>query len=362
MTIEPILFVENTLRDAVHRIEAARVGMAVVVDVDRRLLASVTDGDIRRAILAGHGLEAPITVAMHRDPVTATVGMPDAEIAVRLDDRDLGTLPLVDAAGRFIRVIRRFELDAAISPPLAAGPGEGGGEGFAAAVIMAGGEGRRLAPLTRETPKPMLEVGGMPLLERIVRRMVRARVPRLYISVNYLGHVIESHFGDGAAYGVEIAYLREDRPLGTAGALGLLPERPDRPVLVVNGDVVTACDYGHLLRFHQEQDALVTVGAMNYRVDIPYGVVRTEGARLVAIEEKPSQQFLCNAGIYALAPQAFDFVPAAGRFDMTDLIAAALDAGRAVGVFPIHEYWADIGNKADLDRVQAEIHEVESFP
>jgi dTDP-glucose pyrophosphorylase len=345
---EPILGPEATLREAVQAIEHTRRLIAVVVDGDKKLLGVLSDGDIRRALLAGQSLDGPATAAMTRAPILADdADGPQAWLAVMLE-RGVSAVPVVTADGHFVRVVQLGDY---------AGGQRAwtGGQDFAAAVIMAGGEGRRLLPITLDRPKPMIEVGGVPLLERQVRAMARAGLTRIFIATNYLGHVIEEHFGDGAEWGVQISYLREPRKFGTAGALSLLPPEIDGTLLVINGDVLTTVDFGKLLQYHLETQAFITVAASTHRVVIPFGVLRVNGHRAVAIEEKPSESYLCNAGIYALDCKALALVPADTKFDMTDVVTSALDAEHQVSVFPIHEYWADIGSPGDLQQVMQDV-------
>lgn len=345
------------LRAAVAVIERTRNTIAVVLDGDGRVAGSVSDGDVRRALLRGLTLDAPVQEAMNAAPLTADVNSADAFLLDLLQERGVEAVPLVDAYGRFRRVAH---VSAVAQAAGAAGAAET--VGFRTAVIMAGGEGRRLRPLTDTLPKPMVEVGGMPLLERLVRTLARGGIDRIWLSVNYLGHVIEDHFGDGNDFGVRIDYLREKQKLGTAGALSLLPTRPDSPMLVMNGDVFLRSDYRHLWTFHREHQPLATVAAVHYHVTIPYGVLRTKGTRVTALEEKPSQRFLCNAGIYALSPQAMALIPPDTFFDMPDLIARAMEAEGGVSVFPIHEYWTDIGTLADLHKARRVIETLEKKP
>jgi dTDP-glucose pyrophosphorylase len=339
------------VRDAVRALESSPRRLAVVVDDSGRILGAITDGDIRRGILAGHGLDSEASAVMNANPLTADSESSELYLSQLLRHHGLEAIPLVDVAGHFVRIVHFSEL------------GEtskfGGAEGFYAAVIMAGGEGRRLRPLTDDRPKPMIEVGSMPLLERLVRSAVKAGLPRIYIAINYLHEQIESHFGNGSRFGVPITYLREDYKLGTAGALSLLEHDPDGPLLVVNGDVLTTSDYSNMLRFHSEHCATVTVGAVQYCVQIPYGVLETDGVWVTAVREKPSQQFLCNAGIYTLSPEVLQLVPAGRFFDMPELIAAEMARGGRICTFPIHEYWTDIGNAADLARARADISALE---
>jgi dTDP-glucose pyrophosphorylase len=348
---EPILPSDATLRDAVRVIEHTRRLIAAVLDGDRRLLGVLSDGDIRRALLAGMDLDGPAARAMTRTPIIGPAAARNDELFDLMRARGVAAIPVVDAEGRFVRVVHAADM---VEPDRA----WSGGEGYAAAVIMAGGEGRRLLPLTLDRPKPMIDIGGVPLLERQVRAMVASGLKRIFISTNYLGHVIEEHFGDGSEFGADIRYLREHKRLGTAGALSLLPQIPDGTTLVVNGDVLTNSDFGKLLDFHRETRAFATVAAMIHRIDIPFGVLRLDGHQVSAIEEKPSQAFLCNAGIYALSPDAIRMVPAEAQIDMTEVMTRAIVAGHRISVFPIHEYWADIGNPSDLAQVLQQFSEV----
>ena len=343
MTLSALTSSAN-LRDAVRVIEETRKTIAVVTDDTGRVIGALTDGDIRRALLAGRELSDCVTEAMNPSPITAEETTAQGYLLECLQANNLEALPLVDADGRFKRVVHINDLS----------PEErtGGAEGFFAAVIMAGGEGLRLRPLTDTTPKVMLDVGGMPLIERQVRRLAKSGIKRIYISVGYLREVIENHLGDGADFAVSIEYLHEKKKLGTGGALSLLPTQPTGPLLVINGDVLTTSDYRHLLDFHLQHDATVTVAAADYHLQIPYGVIKSDGVRAVALEEKPSQRFLCNAGIYALAPDATRLVPHDQFYNMTDLIERCIGEGRHVVVFLIHEYWTDIGTLAELEKAR----------
>jgi dTDP-glucose pyrophosphorylase len=350
------LAADAALRDAVRAIEASRRRIAIVVDAGGRLAGTLTDGDIRRALLAGCSLDDPVASAMNRQPIRAAASSPDAYILELLVNRNLEALPLVDVDGRYVRVVHRSDLDPASAP--AGGrvsPAECGG-----AVIMAGGEGQRLRPLTETLPKPMIEIGGMPLIERLVRSLVRHGIRRIHVSTNYLRHLIEEHLGDGARFGAEIAYLREPRKLGTAGALSLLPERPALPLLVMNGDVLTNSGYDNLLHFHREHRSAVTVAAVEHRIEIPYGVLQAEGTRVTGLQEKPAQRFLCNAGLYVVEPAALDLVPRDRAFDMPELMERCLAEGLAVSVFPLHEYWTDICTPADLAKARVAVERWET--
>lgn len=336
------------LRDAIVQIEAARRGIAVVCDADGKILGTVTDGDVRRAILRGADLDTPLVSAMNDRPLTAQDSMSDHELVALLNNRGLEAIPLVDAAERFQRIAHLRDL-------VPEARERGGAEELVAAVVMAGGEGQRLRPLTEKIPKPMVEVGGMPLVERHVRHIARAGIRHTFLAVNYLAEKIENHIAETGPYDTKIDFLREDRKMGTAGALSLLPDLPDGPILVLNSDVVHSADYGNLLQFHQTRDADLTIAAVEHRVQIPYGVLQSRDGVLTAIEEKPSQRFMCNAGLYVLGTAARSFIAQNRAVDMTDVIDELLSTGRNIAVFPVHEYWADIGDSDDLARVRNEI-------
>jgi dTDP-glucose pyrophosphorylase len=338
---------DSLLVDAVRAIETSRRRMAVVADEHGGLLGTLTDGDIRRSLLAGGSLDTPVSQAMNRSPVSAEVGSADGYILDLLRKANVMALPLVDEAGRYQRLVHITDLEHR-------GEDEGveDARGFSFAVIMAGGEGTRLRPLTNDIPKPMVEIGGVPMLERQIERLSRAGVKRVYLSVNYLSHVIEEHFGDGSGLGLEIRYLREQERLGTAGALSLLPEQPSGPIIVMNGDILTTSDFGSLYAFHKSYGAHITVGAVDYRVNIPYGVIRADGPFVTGLAEKPSQRFLCNAGIYALSPESLQLLGGVTFTNITDLIETCLERKLPVAVFPVHEYWSDIGTPDDLEKAR----------
>jgi dTDP-glucose pyrophosphorylase len=332
------------LVEAVQRIESSMRRIAVVIDAAGILIGTLTDGDVRRCLLAGGSLATEVREAMNASPASAPSDASDAAILALMRKRNILAVPLVDDAGRFLRLVHLRDLEPADR--------DGDASGFEFAVIMAGGEGMRLRPITASIPKPMVDIAGVPLLERQISRLAKSGVPLIYIAVNYLGHMIEEHFDDGARFGAEIRYLRETQKLGTAGALTLLPEIPDRPIMVMNGDILTACDFGSLRAFHESQRAEVTVAAVEYRIDVPFGVIRAEGPYVRELVEKPSQRFLCNAGLYAVSPSALRSLRAGTFINMTDIIATSLREGRQVAVFPMHEYWSDVGTHDDLDQAR----------
>ena len=331
----------ETLYDAIRVIEESAKRLAVVIAADGFVIGTLTDGDIRRCLLSGGKLDTSVKKAMNPNPVLAPATSTDAYIVELLVRHHLRALPLVSSSGKYVRAVHISDLQPFDDPDTAVGK-------FELAVLMAGGEGKRLRPLTENLPKPMVEIGGIPILERQIRRLGKSGIKLIYISTNYLSAIIEEHFGDGSRFGVSIAYLRETRKMGTAGSLGLLPVRPGGPILVMNGDIMTTSDFGHLYNFHIEQKSSITVGVVNYHVEIPYGIIDCNGPDFVGIQEKPSQQFLCNAGIYAMSPDVLSELRAEVYIDMPDLLQKCQAKNMPVAVFPIHEFWTDIGTKADL--------------
>lgn len=334
-----------TLMDAVRAIEISRRRMAVVVSEDASLLGTLTDGDIRRHLLAGGGLEASVSDAMNPNPISAEEGSSDVYMKDLMRRGNVIALPLVDKGKRFLRLIHLMDLEQGETQNTNA-------PAFSFAVIMAGGEGTRLRPLTASIPKPMVEIGGLPLLARQLQRLANVRINKVYLSVNYLSHIIEEYFGSGDDFGLEICYLREQEKLGTAGALSLLPEQPDGTIVVMNGDILTTFDFESFYAFHSAHGAKITVAAVDHKVHIPYGVIRTEGPFVREIVEKPSERFLCNAGIYAVSPEVLKLLPGAQHNNMTDVIDICIQSGFPVAVFPVHEYWSDIGTPSDLEKAR----------
>jgi dTDP-glucose pyrophosphorylase len=339
---------DQTIRAALRVIDHNARGIALVVDAEQRLVGTITDGDVRRAILAGTDLETPVAALLERKagsaypaPITAPAES-DRESVLRLmRERSVRQIPLVDAEQRVVDLVTIDQLLPQVDEPVQA-------------VIMAGGFGKRLLPLTEHMPKPMLPLGGRPLLERTIEQLRQAGIHRVNITTHYLAEKIVAHFGDGREFGVQLTYVAEDRPLGTAGALGLL-DQPDEPLLVLNGDILTRVDFRAMLAYHREHQADLTVGVRQYEVRIPYGVVESDGPLVRQIHEKPLHRFLVNAGIYLLEPSVYAYIPTGERFDMPDLIAALLRHQRPVVSFPIVEYWLDIGQHADYEQAEADI-------
>jgi dTDP-glucose pyrophosphorylase len=339
------IFSNATLIDAISTIEKTSKRLAVVLSDDYHVIGTLTDGDIRRHILQGSQLEASVSNVMNNNPITASINSSDSLLRKLLSKNNIRSIPLVDDKKKYVRTIELLELDFQDGFSLE--------KTFSAAIIMAGGEGTRLMPLTKMLPKPMIDINGLPLLERQIRQLCNIGIKLVYISVNYLNEVIQDYFGDGSRFGIEIKYLHEKKKLGTAGALSLLPNDADlKSLLLMNGDILTTSDFINLLHFHEDQKSVVTICAVDYNIQIPYGVIEYNGTKVEAIKEKPSQHFFCNAGIYALSESILKKIPSDKFFNMTDLIEKCLVDSDSVSVFPVYEYWSDIGTEADLTKAR----------
>jgi dTDP-glucose pyrophosphorylase len=331
-----VLAPSATLLEALRAIDRSGKEIAFVCDGNRRLLGTLTDGDVRRAILAGGSLtETTVERAMHREftAVSSTAGR--AEVLDMMRARGIGQVPILDDGNRLTGLHTLHQLIGAVERPNWA-------------VIMAGGRGMRLRPLTESLPKPMIKVAGRPILERIIDHLVGYGIRRVLVSINYLGHIVEEYFGDGSRFGCEIEYLRESKPLGTGGSLSLLPSPPEYPVVVLNGDLVTQVDLGRMLAFHHDSGYAATLGVRAYSVEIPYGVAEVCGSALVALNEKPAMQMLVNAGTYVLSPEMLRLVPREQEFPITELFRVALSSGMPVGAFVVEEEWHDVGRPEHL--------------
>lgn len=327
---------EATVTETIKAIDAGMGHVALVVDAERRLLGTVTDGDVRRGLLHAVELGGPVAPIVHRDPVTAEEGASEEEIALLMEEHGVEQIPLL-RDGRVVDVVLVRDLvHGAHDQPV---------------VIVAGGEGQRLRPLTEETPKPMLDVGGRPLLETILGQVKEAGFSKVFMLVNYRAEAIEEHFGSGEELGLDISYIREPEPMGSAGGLKFVREELREPFIVLNADLLTDVNLDALLGFHRVEGNVITIGVKQYVLEVPYGVVDLDGTEVTALREKPELKFFVSAGIYALSPEAVGFLPdREGELHMTELIDAALAAGARVGSFPVHEYWLDIGHVGDYER------------
>ncbi len=326
-----------TVADAFERVRAGGRGLAVVVDGSGRVTGTVTDGALRRAALDDPALAAPVADVMSRRPAEVDLAAGDAEVRALLAATRLPAVPVVDE-GRLVGLRSADEFD--------------GLRGAApVAVVMVGGRGKRLRPLTDKVPKPLLRIGGRTIVERIIRNLGAAGVVDVYLATNYMAAMFEERLGDGAQLGVRLHYVREEEVMGTAGPLTLLPETPVSPVLVTNGDLVTNLDYRSLFDFHWHHGGAITVASVEHHTSVPYGVLRTAGDHLLAIDEKPTRRDLVNAGIYVLQPEVLRHLPRGVEVTMPDLIADVMADGLSVHAFPLLEPWSDIGTPEEFERV-----------
>lgn len=332
---------ETPLGEVIRKVDASGLQVALVLGPNDSLLGILTDGNIRRAILASRSLQVPVSEVMSVRPTAVAVSTPRDEMLALMRRNVIHHLPLVDAAGRVVGLVTLDELIGAAERPNWV-------------VLMAGGLGTRLQPLTDECPKPLLTVGGKPILENILESFVEQGFKRIFLSINYKAEMIQNHFGAGERWGVQVEYLHETSRLGTAGALSLLPEKPSVPIVVMNGDLLTRTNFDNLLQFHVAQGATATMAVREYDFQVPYGVVRLDGVHIEAIEEKPVHKFFVNAGIYALSPDALDYLPARTFFDMPTLFEHLIVAGKRTAAYPLREYWLDIGRLDEFERAQRE--------
>lgn len=328
------------MREVMQVIDRAGTQIALVTDDDGHLLGIATDGDIRRALLRGEGLETPVDQFMNPNPVTGLVDEDPAVWQRTMQRHSLRFLPLLDARGCVQELVR---VDALAEPAR-----------DNLVMLMAGGLGTRLRPLTEHEPKPLLKVGDKPILETILENFIAQGFHRFKFCINYRGQMIRDHFGDGSAWGAQIDYVEEHKRLGTAGALSLLDERPKQPFFVMNGDLLTKVDFVRLLEFHKKQSNAATLCVREYRYQIPYGVVQLDQYRITRLKEKPVQYYNVNAGIYLLEPSVMDHIPRDEYYDMTTLVERMIAQGSQVGSFPLREYWMDIGRMEDFERADHE--------
>ena len=335
---------EATIRQALEAIDRGSMQIALVVTDGNRLAGTITDGDIRRGFLKGRGLADPIEGLFNDHPVTGDINSSREDLIQLALARNIKQVPVVDRDGVLIGIEHVDDyLKVAEKPNLV--------------ILMAGGLGTRLRPLTDSTPKPMLRIGSKPILETIINSFVQCGFRNFLISVNYRAEQIMEYFQDGSRFGVSIGYLIEKKRLGTAGALSLLEERPAHPFIVMNGDLLTGLNFDHLLNYHVHAQADASMCVRDYEFQVPFGVVRTEGARIVSIEEKPSHHFYVNAGIYVLEPEIVSLVPRDTFYDMPQLFEDLIAAEKKICSFPVKDYWLDIGRPTEFEQAQEEFGE-----
>ena len=330
---------QSSVLHAMKLIDYGGAQIALVVDGFHRLIGTVTDGDIRRALLNGSSLDDEVCQVMNND-FRYVSGTNNVDSALKMMRQShLHQIPVLDEKGCVIQLLLLEELIAPVELPNSV-------------VIMAGGKGTRLLPHTQSCPKPMLLVDGKPMLEILLEQCIAAGFVKYYFSVNYLKEQIVDHFGDGRHWGVTIEYLFEDEPLGTAGSLSLLPSSVLHPFLVLNGDVLTRLNYRRLLTFHEESNAQATLCVREHETNVPFGVVQTNGIELAGFQEKPTYSYQANAGVYMISPKLLPLLQPHEYTDMPSLLQVAQESGFRVVVCPIHEYWIDVGRPETLSQAK----------
>ena len=332
----------SSIERAIRVIDQQALQIALVVDSHQRLLGTVTDGDVRRGLIRQLPLSEEVSSIMNDSPTVAQQGTPKSQILPMLEQAKLLSVPIVDD-GILVGLETLHDL---IAKPQRDNP----------VFLMAGGFGTRLSPLTDDCPKPLLRVGDKPILQIILESFVESGFHQFYISTHFMPEKIEDYFGDGSKWGVDIHYVYEDSPLGTGGALGLLPDDlPNMPIIMMNGDILTKVDFSRLLTYHNEHNAAATMCVREYEYQVPYGVIEGEGHMITRMVEKPSYKFFVNAGIYVLGRRLIDEVKINEKIDMPTLLERSIDRDGYVAQFPVHEYWLDIGKMNDFERAQKDI-------
>ncbi|WP_457746346.1 nucleotidyltransferase family protein [Sulfurimonas sp.] len=342
---EILLQKDATIKEALGVIDKGAMRIAIVLDKSEKVVGTLTDGDIRRGLLNGLSLDSSIENLYFKEPTLANINDSKELIVQKAIRKQIYQIPIVDDEGKLVKI---EELSNLLKTNAKTNR----------VILMAGGLGTRLRPLTQDIPKPLLKVGNKPILETIIENFAKYGFVNITISVNYKADMIKEYFGDGGALGVNIDYVEETKRLGTAGALSLIKERPQEPFFVMNADLLTNVNFEHLLDFHMMEHSVATMCVREYDYQVPYGVIETNGSRIVSIEEKPVHKFFVNAGIYTLSPQVFEYIPKNEFYDMPTLFEDIINDKLESISFPIHEYWLDIGRMSDFEQAQNEYGEV----
>lgn len=332
-----------SIRQALQTIDIGARGIVLLVKEDDTLIGTITDGDIRRAILNGISLEDSVENVAHYNPICVKQSMTREEIKDVFIEKAVKDIPIVDNANKVINLISINDI---LLPQGKENP----------VIVMAGGLGTRLNELTKEIPKPMLKVGKDPILQHIINNFKQYGYNKILLSVNYKAEVIENYFQDGFAYGVKIDYIKENKRLGTAGGIKLAKNHIKGPFFVINGDIFTNLNVENMMNFHINNKFHITVGTRKQFFQVPYGVLNTSGKLITEITEKPVMHYLINAGVYCVNPELIELIPDNEYFEITDLINICIEKGLRVGSYEIKDYWMDIGRVEDYNKVNEQIH------
>jgi dTDP-glucose pyrophosphorylase len=332
---------KSTIKEALRAINSGAVKIALIVNDDNQLLGTLSDGDIRRVLLRSKTLDDTIEGIYSRNPIIAYERHSGEELLRLCSMNRVSHVPIV---GDDKQIIDLFFLDEELLK-----------EYENTVVLMVGGLGKRLRPLTDNTPKPMLKVGGKPILQTIIEGFSKHGFTNITMCLGYKSSVIQDFFQDGSRFGVNIDYIVEDQRMGTAGALTLLKKKPNKPFFVMNGDLLTNVNFEQMLDFHGLNNSQATMCVREYEIEVPYGVVSIKGDNICSIKEKPIHSFFVNAGIYLLEPECIDLIPESEFYDMTSLFEQLIVENNKTVSFPLQEYWLDIGNHSDFSKAQNDI-------
>ncbi len=333
---------DSTIIQCMGCMDKTGAGIVLAVDEEFKLIGTISDGDIRKALLRGCPLDREVTQLINRNGYKVLPTIPRDKVLDMMQTRRIEQVTILKEKGKVIGIHFLHDMLGIVSS-------------HSWAVIMAGGKGMRLRPLTENIPKPMIKVAGRPILERIILHLISYGINRIFLAVNYLSNMIEEHFGDGSQYGVSIEYLREDKPLGSGGALSLLPELPSHPLLVMNGDLIEDANFDKMITFHTKNNFYATMGVYPYFHQVPFGCVEMENNTLSSLVEKPILEETVNAGIYVLSPKAVSQVPKDTVFPITSLFEQALNADTQCGAFILEKEWLDIGSPQQLRQARGDV-------
>ena len=335
----------STIKEALKIIDSGAMKISLVVDEKEKLIGTLTDGDIRRGLLNGLSLESSIETIIFGNPTVCYIEDTKEKILEVATQKKLYQVPIVDTEGKLVGIDEVSDL---LKPSIKTNK----------VVLMVGGLGTRLRPLTEHTPKPMLKVGDKPILETIILNFKKYGFTNIVLSVSYMSEVIEEYFKDGSDFGVHIEYVHEEKRMGTAGALSLIREKLNEPFFVMNGDLLTNINFEHMMEYHITNSAVATMGVREYDFQVPYGVVNVDGIDIQSIEEKPIHSFFVSGGIYILSPDTLMFIPNDEFFDMPTLFEKLIAENKKSISFPIREYWLDIGRIEEFEKANSEYHKV----
>ncbi len=335
----------STIKEALRIIDSGAMKIALVIDDNEKLLGTLTDGDIRRGILSNLSLDDTIESIIFKNPTVCYIDDTKEKIVEVAVAKKIYQIPIIDKSGKLVGI---EELDELLKPKSKTNQ----------VVLMVGGLGTRLRPLTENTPKPMLKVGNKPILETIILNFKKYGFTNIILCVSYKSEIIEEYFKDGSEFGVKIEYVHENKRMGTAGALSLIRDKLSEPFFVMNGDLLTNINFENMIEYHLSSDSIATMGVREYDFQVPYGVVNVDGKNILNIEEKPLYKFFVSGGVYVINPEVLRFIPDDEFYDMPTLFEKLIEEKLKSISFPIREYWLDIGRMEEFEKANSEYHEV----